>query len=111
MLSEHCSNYNCNWQDRRMTQFNWTCPHCHHPQIVTEHNRHVMTSGLSLTELNIGDVAVKVTSIACLNGDCLKLALNVSLYKWDSRTGKWGTRIDDWRLMPQSDAVAQPDYI
>jgi hypothetical protein len=98
------------------TQFNWTCPHCGKPQIVTDANFHKFGSYLDLTELNIGDVGVSASGIACLSSECKKLTLNAVLRKWlrrdeQSFNHRFGDVIQEWRLIPESTALPQPDFI
>jgi hypothetical protein len=93
-------------------KFNWTCPHCHHPQVVTDDNFHENRYRLVVGELDIGSVGVRVRATGCLNGKCRKLTLFAFLEQWDLRTGKpVPAPVQTWRLMPQSSAVPQPDYI
>src|SRR6267142_2635448 len=95
--------------------YNWTCPHCSRPQIVTENNEHRTIDYLRVTDLDIGDVAIVTTSIGCLNNDCKKLSLVAALRTWETRhkpgPERLGKVLNTWRLMPESNAVPQPDYI
>lgn len=97
-----------------MKPFNWTCPHCSRPQVVTEDNFQEVTSILDVTPLKLGDVGIGIVAIACLNADCKQLSLTASLKKWQNRQQGFkvlSENIRDWRLMPESSAVPQPDYI
>ncbi len=98
-------------------QFNWTCPHCNRPQVVTERNFHQDVSGLRVSPLDIGeDVGVEISAFGCLNENCKKLTLSVSLHKWvDRLTSDFVTlsseAIKTWQLIPESSAIPQPEYI
>ncbi|KJC35393.1 hypothetical protein UP09_29385 [Bradyrhizobium sp. LTSP885] len=98
-----------------MTQFNWTCPHCSRRQIATEANRHADLNYLYLTPLDLGDVGVKLVAYSCLNNNCKKLTLYAYLHEWINRAGpgqnKFGDQIREWRLLPESSAIPQPDCI
>jgi hypothetical protein len=63
--------------------------------------------------LDIGDVGVEITGVACLNEDCRKLSLVAALRRWDNRAiaNLLGSVLHEWRLMPESNAIPQPDYI
>jgi hypothetical protein len=82
--------------------------------MVTGDNFHASKSLFYLTPLNIGDVASWLVAIACLNDSCKKLTLTVALHKWPHRNmggEQLGDRLQEWRLIPQSTAVPQPDFI
>jgi len=97
------------------TSFAWVCPHCQRNQVVTEANFHEFESKLGLTKLDIGDVGLEGVAVSCLNGDCQKLTLKVSLKQAHLQTGpyRWilGAAIQDWALIPESSAKPQPDFI
>lgn len=96
-----------------MAPYNWTCPHCGKPQVVTGQNESGVAGFLSLTQLAIGDVYISVRAIACLNTECQKLALTAELRQWIGRphAQRFGAQLQSWQLMPESTAQPQPEYI
>jgi hypothetical protein len=84
---------------------NWTCPHCGKPQIVTDNNHYE----------NIESIWVGGVAIGCLNKECKKLTLECSLYERKDKPQGGGHQrgkvIKEWRLIPESTAKAQPDFI
>jgi hypothetical protein len=93
-------------------RYNWTCPHCNLTQVVTEDNLHQFSAGLEVTPLDTGDVGVEILAIGCLNTNCKKLTLDVSLCRWLDRPGDTlSSATKSWRLVPESSAIPQPDYI
>lgn len=95
--------------------FNWTCPHCSRPQMVGDDSLHMSTSFFGLTEIDLGDVGSHLVAISCLNTACKKLTLTLGLHKWNNRRfageNRLSEKLHDWRLIPQSSAVPQPDFI
>jgi hypothetical protein len=100
---------------RPMAQYNWLCPHCSRHQIATDANRRVHNHFFYLTPLDVGDVGTSLLAYSCLNKNCKKLTLYASLRKWTNRDGPnqdvLGDVIKEWRLLPESSAIPQPDYI
>lgn len=94
-------------------QFNWTCPHCNHPQIVTDNNYTRRWSYISVGKINIGNTGFSYEAIGCLNDACNKLTLSASLTERVTKNSEWqeGEDLRQWRLIPESSAIAQPDYI
>jgi hypothetical protein len=94
--------------------FNWNCPDCFHPQVVTDENYFAAASNIENGEGALGSVRLDVTSILCLNPKCRKLYLSALLgQKKLLPNGNWtiGARLHEWRLLPESQAKPQPDYI
>jgi len=82
--------------------------------MVTEKNLCSISGHLRLTEIDIGQVGVRVTGISCLNKDCKKLTLTTYLLKAENQgygNEKLGLPLNEWRLIPESSAVVQPSYI
>jgi hypothetical protein len=99
------------------TKFNWTCPHCNRPQTVTDSNFDQFDKILHLSELNLGDieaVGVRVTAISCLNEECRQLTFVVALHDTEFVNGR-GTvlnkELQEWKLLPESTAKPQPEFI
>jgi hypothetical protein len=58
-------------------------------------------------------VVTRVEAIKCLNDECQKLTLMISLFERQEQGHDWkvGERLRFWRLMPESSAKPQPDFI
>jgi Domain of unknown function (DUF4145) len=95
--------------------FNWTCPHCQMPQVVTEKNYFRSSSPIYNPPGQYGPVAFDLTSITCQNVDCAKMTLTLDLDQRQDipRTGGYEllNTVASWRLLPESSAKPQPDYI
>ena len=92
----------------------WTCPYCGRPTTLTEHN---LTAGLDYISLSVSehgsDIGLTHSAVACPNPACKKLELTVRLVetKWNNHQHIVGKTIQRWRLLPESSAKPQPDYI
>jgi hypothetical protein len=98
-----------------MNPFNWTCPHCNKPQVVTNANYYESRRPISNPSSSLGDLATVVMSIVCLNTECEKVMLKILLFKRDDYAGtdafKLVEQIGEWRLIPESSAKPQPEFI
>jgi len=99
-----------------MPDFNWTCPHCGKPQVVTDRNYSARSGFFEVTPLAEGDVGFVLNAIGCLDKNCGRLTFTAELRKWlhrDNGTSSWklGSSLQMWRLLPESTAISQPDYI
>src|SRR4051812_26791478 len=94
--------------------FNWTCPHCLNPQIVTDSNYHNSREHLSVGENSVGFLGTQTIAIACQNQQCRKVYLHLNLHHGEYTGGahwKIGKKIEDWILVPESRAKPQPEFI
>jgi hypothetical protein len=95
--------------------FNWTCPHCWHSQIATEQNREAHDWAPYVGKTNLGNVGTRSDITACLNAECQKITLGLSLLRsTQDSVGDYrlfGKPLESWRLIPESSARVQPDYI
>jgi hypothetical protein len=92
--------------------FNWTCPYCNRSQVVTDENFHQHAIQIIVGDLDIGQVGLRMTAVACVNSECKKLTLSASLHPWDRNLEDVMNYVTEvWPLMPQSRAIPQPDYI
>ena len=90
----------------------WTCPHCNSLQTVTEERY----SWDYITILNLksthGRIIGGFESIVCANPKCKKLTLLGRLHSpspnFPSTPGK---QLEAWKLIPESSAKPQPEYI
>lgn len=98
-------------------QVNWTCPHCGKPQVVTDATYSESIHFLNVSKLDVGSVALKTWAISCLNQECKKLTLHATLQDWVSRNNgqiHWDigkSTLQFWKLLPESTAIPQPDFI
>lgn len=98
-----------------MEPFNWTCPFCDKPQIVTESNFWRTAMLAEVGPSKVGDTGVIITAIRCLSKECNETAISVQWKTWiySNANARWsmGTLLDEWSLRPTSSAIPQPDYI
>ena len=94
---------------------NWVCPYCRHAQAITQERHEIELRAISVKECELGNLGYGVESTACANAECKKLSLEfflVSRGPWDGNGGFEVKGIfEDWRLLPSSFALPQPDYI
>ncbi len=98
---------------------NWQCPYCGHLQILSEGKN--LKTKYELREIVQTSehewISFQVKSIACLNELCKKLSLKFLLKKSNEHNYSagsmllFGKKIQEWRLLPDSIAKPQPDYI
>ena len=96
-----------------MAHFNWTCPYCGHPQVVTQ-NAQGHDWMPYVGETTLGNVGTRSVAIACLNAECREVTLNVELRKWrmdGNSTNFIGPVLRTFHLLPESSVKQQPDYI
>jgi len=91
----------------------WTCPHCGRPQMVGDTNSHFFGSRIQIGENEFTDFGYNLSAIACLNEACRKVTLTLRLSKRNTNYGEWhpAAPIHFWRLLPESSARPQPNYI
>lgn len=100
----------------------WQCPYCGHWQVISTENHQTGTIPYSsvgytgfVQNSEYGNVGLYAKSTACINPDCKKLALEVSLVKIVSGLSGTHFRLSphqkSWSLLPESMAKPQPDYI
>jgi len=93
----------------------WTCPHCGHPQTATHANQESDYWKIQIGETAIGSLALHSHAKRCLNSECNKPLIEVSLWSSMPSETEGGTpkhgRFKSWRLIPESSAKPQPDYI
>lgn len=92
----------------------WICPYCDHAQVVTNDNSHTITEFFYLKPKPVhGNLGFKTKVIACLNPACRKPTLLFALHERVMANNDWslGEQINAWRLLPESFAKPQPDFI
>jgi hypothetical protein len=95
--------------------FQWTCPHCQRPQVVTDANYFAASGKIRNPPGEFGTVAYHLCSMTCLNADCSKMTLQAEVYQRTNvqNTDDYirGSLVASWNLMPESNAKPQPEYI
>jgi hypothetical protein len=85
---------------------NWTCPHCYRPQIVSHGNSDEISDTVKVD--NSATLTSKTVVVRCLNQDCRNFTVQTEALIREN--GVEHARIKT-RLLPQSSAKPQPDYI
>jgi hypothetical protein len=98
-----------------MKPFDWTCPFCNRPQIVSDENFFSVWQHIENGKGVRGSVGLLFDSIICRNEACRQLYLAAMLTdaEWGQYSG-WtsGKKVlEQWRLLPESSARPQPEYI
>lgn len=93
-------------------RMNFLCPYCHHHTTITA--PHISDEWrpveIGSKQFNDGQIlGVGFTAIACPNPDCRQLTLTIRLTQRAYREEADDLR--EWRLLPESSAKPQPDYI
>lgn len=93
--------------------FEWQCSFCNQHQVVTDNTIHSSFSKLWLGKPRDGDVGVRFSAVRCANPSCNELTLAVSYVAARLSGGNWVADMElrSWRLLPDSFAKPQPDYI
>lgn len=97
--------------------FNFECPYCGSHQVVTDSMTSKRTSTYQLGENELGRFGIGSVAVACANIKCQKVTLRVWLAPQQvSAQGHWYTLgIENaflvTRLLPESQAKPQPDFI
>ncbi len=97
-----------------MVGFNWTCPFCHKPQIVTENNYSRNYHGLYVGESKYGNVGYTHIAFACLNEECKEITLKLlfTKRKLNGNNGSsQGDLIQAYNLRPESNAKIFPECV
>lgn len=98
-----------------MTSLNFTCPYCGRPTTITDPNYFSHWEKIVITDSDKGDVGLFSQAVTCPNRECQKLWLKLQLRKAIQNTynyaWKMSTVIQEWQLLPESEAKVLPDYI
>ena len=96
-----------------MTPFPWTCPYCGRDATITEPNYRSDIQRISLEVTEYGEFGFVYTAISCPNLKCRRVAFSISLIKlkYTGRGPETAGRFHSWKLLPESEAKPQPDYI
>jgi len=99
-----------------MSTENFTCPYCGRPTTITDPNRFIDWKKVEIRESTLGDVGFFTRAITCPNEECKQFWLKFQLTDALNNSGtnwKWQPQniIQEWQLLPESEAVVLPDYI
>lgn len=94
----------------------YRCPYCNDHSTLSTSNYDASYKSISIDDSNLEyDVGIGLTymAVACPNPDCKKLRLEVSLSEFTDGNYASPTdiEIEKWKLLPESVAKPQPDYI
>ncbi|WP_235919070.1 DUF4145 domain-containing protein [Aureimonas psammosilenae] len=93
---------------------NWKCPHCFHPQVLTDNNSDVKEGYLYEGFRQIDQRGYQIISIRCLNEECAKRSLEFILYDLTHNprgSDYFKDQTNYWKLLPENTAKPQPLYI
>lgn len=90
---------------------NYTCPYCGRHTTITDPNKYSFWNRIFIKRSTLGDVGFGGYAITCPNIECKKLKL-VGQLTGPTQSGGRATRIvQEWKLLPESEAKVLPDYI
>ena len=100
------------------TNTNWQCPYCGHYQVLSKGNNLQICDEISscVKTSEHKDIGFRVISISCLNKQCKKLSMTISLSEVERSDFPISSILKSnpikvWKLLPDSIAKPQPDYI
>lgn len=90
----------------------FTCPYCNKPTTITNPNHFTNWTYIDIAESISGKIGLRLLAITCPNEECKKLWLKVQL----KMASKYNDEIpsgllQEWQLLPESEAKVLPDYI
>ncbi len=96
-----------------MSSRSFICPYCNHHTTITDPNYFENWEKIDIVKSKLGEVGFFIKGITCPNTECSKLWLQAELCKAYESYGRWrkSTVIQDWQLLPESEAKVLPDYI
>ena len=99
-----------------MANENFTCKYCSHHSTLTDPDKFSHWERIDINEPTDGPIGFFITAITCPNPECKRLTLKVSLSETHNNqsTGwNWRARniLQNWQLLPESEAKVLPDYI
>ncbi|MSR71497.1 MAG: DUF4145 domain-containing protein [Candidatus Taylorbacteria bacterium] len=90
---------------------NYICPYCSHDTTITDPNKFSFWKKIYIEKSTLGEVGFGFYAITCPNKDCKRLKLGAQLTGVNS-VGERSTKVvQEWQLLPESDAKVLPDYI
>jgi len=96
--------------------FDWTCPHCHRHQVVTDANMSIHRSIFDLGKSRLGEnLGIDARAFRCTSNACNDVTLHVFLGNLKYSPSHSGyiidKLVDEWQLRPDGAAKIQPDFI
>lgn len=94
----------------------FTCPYCSRPTTITDPNKYLNWERIVIEDSDRGEVGTSLLAITCPNSECKKLYLKVSLTNaQNNQSTGWNWKptktIQEWQLLPESQAKVLPDYV
>ncbi|MGH6791656.1 MAG: DUF4145 domain-containing protein [Methyloceanibacter sp.] len=76
-------------------------------------NTHTSSGQLYVGDNEFGEFGYRISAIACLNPKCKRVTLTYGIHRQHEKHRDWhlGLPIRVWRLLPESAAKPQPDFI
>lgn len=95
-----------------MENFSWTCPFCSQPATITENSIHNDSTNMTIDNAH-GQKMLYTKFIICPNPKCKEYTLSLQLFnsKWEKTSNRIIGRVDDWNLIPPSQAKVYPEYV
>ncbi len=96
------------------TVFTWICPHCSHSQVATDANHRSEVWAPFVGGAAKDRVGTFSYMTRCLNAECSKITLVIAKHRaiaGQNGPALAGDALETWRLIPESSAKPQPDYI
>lgn len=92
---------------------NYTCNYCGRHTTITSPNQYSYWRKIDIKQSTLGDVGFGISCVTCPNTECNKLMLVAELTSMYivGGTAYKSTPIQEWRLLPESEAKVLPDYI
>ena len=95
---------------------NFVCPYCDKPTTITDPNNFIHWERIVINKSSKGDVGISIFAITCPNSECNELFLRISLTNAvNNQTTNWDWKpkkvLQQWQLLPESEAKTLPNYI
>ena len=90
---------------------NYTCPYCGRHTTITNPNQDSFWNHIRIEKSTLGDVGFGGYAITCPNAECKKMKLVAYLTGVNSAGGRTSRIVQEWKLLPESEAKVLPDYI
>lgn len=90
---------------------NYTCPYCGRHTTITNPNQDSFWNRIHIDKSTLGDVGFGGYAITCPNTECKKLKLVAQLTGVNNTGGRTSRIVQEWKLLPESEAIVLPDYI
>ena len=100
-----------------MANYNFQCKYCSHHSTITDPDKFSQWMYIDMNKSTYGPIGFRIKAIKCPNSKCNELTIEVNLteavYIEDFCEWNWiPTKIiQEWKLLPESEAIVLPDYI